>query len=517
MATPSAPLPAARLSRARLPALRRFNLRAGRPRLATFESVRARVYLTLVSLIVLTLLIAGVVFFFLLGGYEDRLAESTLREISAPVYSQYVQTESGLDVARVSRRAVSAEPGAGVPALFVDASGLVISEAGGTGRFVDERFAIDLSEAGIGFENRVEGTVTTSSGERLDYVAARLDPESADEFGAEFLLFVLPEEQRQSVLGDLTERLILAGGLALGAAIIVGLFLSRSIYRPLQAVSEAARSVARGRFDYKVAVEGTSEARELAESFNHMTDEVNRQQAALREFLANVSHDLQTPLTSINGFSQALLDGTIEDAKSQHNASRIIEEESRRLLRLVEGLLDLSRMEAGQIEVHLARLDVEELLEHIYDLFSLRSEELEVDLRVVRSEIPVPEVLGDIDRLEQVLANLVDNALRHTPPGGKVVLSARRESEVTVGIAVADTGTGIPAEAIPHLFDRFYHSDRPGAQGGTGLGLAIARELSRAQQGEIQVESTENEGTVFRVLLRGYDTRAGTRRARSFR
>ncbi len=515
MATPSAPLPATRWSRARLPALRRFRVPLTLPGAAIFESVRARVYLTLTALIVLTLLFAGIVFFFLLGGYEDRLAESTLREISAPVYSQYVQSESSLDIARVSRRAVSSEPGAGVPALFVDAGGLVVSEAGGTGRFVDERFVIDLSDAGIGFENRVEGRVTTSSGERLDYVAARLDPQSADEFGAEFLLFVLPEEQRQSVLGDLTERLILAGGLALGAAIIVGLFLSRSIYRPLQAVSEAARSVARGRFDHKVAVEGTSEARELAESFNHMTDEVNRQQAALREFLANVSHDLQTPLTSINGFSQALLDGTIEDAESQHNASRIIEEESRRLLRLVEGLLDLSRMEAGQIEVNLARVDVADLLQHIHALFALRAEELDVQLSVEDDE--VPEVLGDIDRLEQVLANLVDNALRHTPPGGTVVLSARRESEVTVGIAVADTGTGIPEEAIPHLFDRFYHSDRPGAQGGTGLGLAIARELSRAQQGEIQVESTWNEGTVFRVLLRVYDTRAAARQARSFR
>ncbi len=514
MATPSAPLRTTRWSRIHLPALHRLRLPLRQSGATIFESVRARVYLTLASLIVLTLLIAGVVFFFLLGGYEDRLAESTLREISAPVYSQYVQSESSLDIARVSRRAVSSESGADVPALFVDMGGLVVSAAGGTGRFVDERFAIDLNDAGIGFENRVEGIVTTSSRERLNYVAARLDPRSANEFGAEFLLFVLPEEQRQSVLGDLTERLILAGSLALGAAIIVGLFLSRSIYRPLQAVSEAARSVARGRFDHKVAVKGTSEARELAESFNHMTDEVNRQQAALREFLANVSHDLQTPLTSINGFSQALLDGTIEDTKSRQNASRIIEEESRRLLRLVEGLLDLSRMEAGQIEVNLARVDTGDLLQHIHALFALRSEELDVDLRVNCAE--VPDVLGDIDRLEQVLANLVDNALRLTPPGGEVVLSARRESEVTVGIAVADTGTGIPEEAIPHLFDRFYRSDRPGAQGGTGLGLAIARELSRAQQGEIQVESRWNEGTVFRVLLRVYDTKSADRQARSF-
>ncbi len=501
----------ARLPRARLPSLRRSPPRVGR----LLESVRTRVYLTLIAVILVTLLIAGVVFFFLLGGYQDRLAESTLREISAPIYSQFVQTDDDLEAARVSRSLVTDEPGTDVPALFVAADGTVIREAGGSGGdFIDQQLEIDLSQAGIGFENRIEGTLSVRDGAPFNYIAARLDAETADEFGAEFLVFVLSEDERQSVLGDLTPRLFLAAGLALAVAVVVGLFFSRSIYRPLIATTAAARSVARGRFDQKVAVEGTREARELAESFNHMTDEVNRQQAALREFLANVSHDLQTPLTSINGFSQALLDGTIEDDEARQNASRIIEEESRRLLRLVEGLLDLSRMEAGQLEIHLARVEVDELLLHLHELFALRAEELDVRFEVVKSG--VPEVSGDIDRLEQVLANLVDNALRHTPPGGNVVLSARQESPATVSIAVADTGAGIPEEAIPHLFDRFYRSDRPGEEGGTGLGLAIARELTRAQNGEVQVESTEDVGTTFRVLLRVHEPRSRARRARSF-
>ena len=500
----------ARLPRARLPMPRRPSLHL--PRL--LETVRARIYFTLSSLILLTLIIAGVAFFFLLGGYEDRLAESTLREISAPIYAQYVQGDTSLDVSLVSRDLVSDSPN-DIPALFLNEDGLVVRAAGGSGQLLDERLDIDLSQAGIGFANRIEGTVRTSDGGTLNYVAARLDDESAQDFGAAFLVFVLPEEQRQSVLGDLTQRLLLAGGLALGVAIIVGLYLSRSIYRPLQATSAAARLVARGRFDHKVAVEGTLEARELAESFNHMTDEVNRQQAALRDFLANVSHDLQTPLTSINGFSQALLDGTIDSEDGQANASRIIEEESRRLLRLVEGLLDLSRLEAGQLDVHLARVDVGELLQHIHELFALRAQELDVRLEVGHST--VPEVSADIDRVEQVLANLVDNALRHTPAGGNVVLSARRESDATVSVAVADTGPGIPESAIPHLFDRFYRSDRPGAEGGTGLGLAIARELTRAQHGEVQVESMENSGTTFRVLLRVYEAATYTRRGRSGR
>ena len=314
------------------------------------------------------------------------------------------------------------------------------------------------------------------------------------------MVLALPVEDRQAVLGDLTRQLVLAGGVGLAAAIIVGLLLSRSIYRPLQATTAAARSVARGRFDQKVSVEGTREARDLAESFNQMTEEVQRQQSALRDFLANASHDLQTPLTSINGFSQALLDGTVDEAVARQNAYRIIEEESRRLLRLVEGLLDLSRMEAGHVHVELKPVDVNAILHNVGELFVLRAQQLDVRLEVIPAALP--PVAGDVDRMEQVLANLVDNALRHTPPGGNVVLSARRESDVSVGIAVADTGAGIPEDQIPHLFDRYYRADRPGSEGGTGLGLAIARELVRAQKGEIQVDSRQGVGTTFRILLR---------------
>ena len=143
------------------------------------------------------------------------------------------------------------------------------------------------------------------------------------------------------------------------------------------------------------------------------------------------------------------------------------------------------------------------LMDHIGDLFTLRAEELDVQLAVESNE--TPDALGDWDRLEQVLGNLVDNALRHTPPGGQVTLSARAESETSVSMSVADTGVGIPEEAIPHLFDRYYKSDRPGAQGGTGLGLAIARELVRAQEGEIHVLSSQEVGTTFRVILRVAD------------
>ncbi|MCY3886587.1 MAG: HAMP domain-containing sensor histidine kinase [Chloroflexi bacterium] len=491
------PLPASRLRRPpqALPLLLR--------------GIRARVYLTLALVIAVTLVIAGIVLFFLLGGYQDRLAASTLRQIGGPVYESVTTlADANFQAFEVSRQLQGTVGGeSDVLILFVEASGRVVSEASRDPRFRGEVLEIELEAAGVGSAGFIDGTLIARDGTRLNYAATGLEPTAAERFNASHVVFALPNENRQAVLGDLTPRLIIAGGFALLAAIILALLLSRSIYRPLEATTAAARSVARGRYDHKVGVTGSKEARELAESFNQMLEEVQNQQAALRDFLANVSHDLQTPLTSINGFSQALLDGTIEDDDSQSNAYRIIEEESRRLLRLVEGLLDLSRMEAGQLELELEPLNVDELLRHVHDLFALRAEDLNTEL-VVEAEA-VSQVIGDADRLEQVLANLVDNALRYTPPGGRVVLSTRQESEATVSVSVTDSGPGIRAEEVPHLFDRFY---KGGRQGGTGLGLAIARELVRAQRGEIQIASTPGEGTTFRVFLRTALHRGGPRR-----
>ena len=493
-------------SRGGLPLARPAFTRLQRVRLG---SIRARIYLTLAAIIVITLVIAGGVFFVLLGGYEDRLAQSTLRQISGAVYPSVVAPpETDFQAFEISRQltgTIGSDPDVSI--LFVDSDGTVAGEVSPTPRFRGEQLSIALNKIGDGLDNSAEGSLSTSDGGELNYLAARLSPQAAERFGAEFMVLALPTERRQSLLGDLTPRLLLAGLLALAAALFVGLLLSRSIYLPIQRVAAAARSVARGRLDHRVEVSGAQEARELATSFNQMTEEVGRQQAALRDFLANVSHDLQTPLTSINGFSQALMDGVVDEGAGTENAYRIIEEESRRLLRLVEGLLDLSRIEAGQLSVERRAVEVQELLDHVEELFRMRAEDLNVRLEVLNTA--VPDVLGDIDRLEQVLANLVDNALRHTPEGGTVVLSARPESDATVGIAVADTGVGIPEEALPALFDRYFKSDRPGAQGGTGLGLAIARELVRAQEGDVHVESREGIGTTFRVLLRAHRQEPG--------
>ena len=468
------------------------------------KTIRARIYLTLTLTILLTLGATGLALFFVLGGLQDDLAESRVREI-ATAWGPAVFSEEGesrtletllAEFETSERLTGSISDDADISVLGLDSEGRVVRVFEQGDRFLGERLGISAPD-GAGL---AEGSVEAPGGERLAYAAARLSEAAGERQGFCCVAVALAVEPRSALLDDLAFRLVVAGLSVALIASVFGFVLSRSIYRPVQRVAAAARSMARGMSAQRVEIGGSQEARELGESFNNMAEEVERQQRALRDFLANVSHDLQTPLTSINGFSRALMDRIMTGEDERANAYRIIEDESRRLLRLVEGLVDLSRIEAGAVEVELKRVDLRALAAHVAALFELRAADL--DVRLEHLDEQVPEVLGDWDRLDQVLGNLVDNALRHTPPGGQVLLSMRRESETSVGIGVADTGVGIAEEALPHLFDRYFRSDRPGAQGGTGLGLAIARELVRAQGGEIQVSSRPGVGTTFRVILR---------------
>jgi signal transduction histidine kinase len=231
-----------------------------------------------------------------------------------------------------------------------------------------------------------------------------------------------------------------------------------------------------------------------------MADSVEASQRTLREFLANVSHELKTPLTSIRGFSQALLDGTMESPEERARAARVIDIESRRVLHLVGELLDLSRIESGQQRMDVADVRVDELLAHLRDVFSLQSDESGVTFEVA-SAPPDVAVRADFDRIEQVLGNLIENAFRHTPRGGQIEIGARNVGGDTVDLYVADNGEGIAAEDLPHVFDRFYRSNLSERTPGSGLGLTIAREIVRAHGGTIVATQRPGGGSEFVVSL----------------
>jgi two-component system sensor histidine kinase ResE len=230
--------------------------------------------------------------------------------------------------------------------------------------------------------------------------------------------------------------------------------------------------------------------------------EARRLDKLRKDFVANVSHELRTPLVMLQGYSEALRDGIAETPEEVEEIAQVINEESERMGRLVHELLDLARMEAGHITLDLSDMQLEELIARMRRKFQNLAREQEVRFRTtITGQIPV--VYWDEDKIEQVLTNLVDNAIRHTSACGWVEIHVEEQSD-TILIQVKDNGSGIPAEDLPFIFERFYKADKArtrGQSGGTGLGLSIAKHLINAHQGEIMVDSELGEGTTFTIRL----------------
>ncbi|WP_458121962.1 HAMP domain-containing sensor histidine kinase [Paenibacillus sp. Z6-24] len=232
-----------------------------------------------------------------------------------------------------------------------------------------------------------------------------------------------------------------------------------------------------------------------------VTEEVKAEKMR-RDFVANVSHEIRTPLQMIQGYSEALLDGMASSPEESNELVQVIYDESLRMSRLVQDLLDLSRMEAGHTDMNFGQMNLNELMDRVYRKFSVRAKERELELDFVRDETPLM-LEADADRLEQVFTNLLDNAFRHTQAGGTITVTAAVEDS-NVRVSFQDTGAGIPLEDLPFIFERFYKADKArvrGESGGTGLGLAIVRNIIEAHQATITADSQVGKGTVFTLRL----------------
>ncbi|HXF57883.1 MAG TPA: ATP-binding protein [Actinomycetota bacterium] len=350
----------------------------------------------------------------------------------------------------------------------------------------------------------LRGEVDTGTAGTLEYVGVPVVREGAV-VGAVYLAHQLESggpvgavAATARFLRGLWWQLLVAGAISAFIALVLARFLARGMTQPLRDMAQAARRMARGDYRQRVSVRSRDEVGQLAEAFNRMAGEMEGLERLRRDLVANVSHELKTPISALRARLENLLDG-VERPDPALLGTML--QQSERLSRLVDQLLDLSRLESGDVPLSIEPVPLSPLVDEVVAEVRMARPDRPLE---VRNEVPpdLPPLLADRERVHQVLFNLLDNAFRFTLPGGRVTVRAHRE-DGCCEVAVEDTGPGIPPEHLPLVFERFYRADpaRSGEDGGTGIGLAIARSVVEAHGGRIWAESEEGRGSTFRFVL----------------
>jgi two-component system sensor histidine kinase BaeS len=320
--------------------------------------------------------------------------------------------------------------------------------------------------------------------------------------GRQQLVVIATDKVETKVLSHATPLLLLAGVLVLLVAAAIAAWLARRLTRPIREIERAAGQLAAGDLSGRADLPPGTDAdlADLGATLNAMAAQLEASRGGQRSFLLSVSHDLRTPLTSIRGYAEALGDGTLDDADpdARKRAAAVISAEARRLERLVRDLLDLSRLDSREFSLLARACDVSEVARDAAEAFAPQARDLGLDLRIETTDA-IPGEL-DPERLAQIVANLVENALKYATT--RIDVSAVRQVDGRISIAVADDGPGIPSADIEHVFERLYTArSTPGRSVGTGLGLAIVHELAGAMGGMAFVEAPATGGTRFVVKL----------------
>lgn len=471
-----------------------------------FTTLRSRLLLSYGLLIGLTLLVTAVTLFFVLRTRPLLNETVSLRLFNLLTRAVALQQERNLNFTprRLTRNQQQAlnvlGRQIGVRIILTDKSNVVIYD---TTHFYAPGDTIELNgkpyQPPVDVSTQMQqGILENANGEQFIFMAH-------PPLGDEPQIIVAQPAPRSLNIGqtiqfygeDIFVPLIQSGIIGLIVALILSLIITRSVARPLQDVARSTSAVTKGHLDQKAPVYGPEEVRVVANAFNQMTEHVLETQAAQRDFLANVTHDLRTPLTSIQGFSQAIIEGVASNPAAAQRAAQIIYDEAGRLNRMVQELLDLARIEAGRFTMRQHSIRMDELLNALAERLAPRVNEKQLGFNI---NIPtLPPIAGDGDRLVQVYTNLIDNAIRHTPPHGAITLQAMTSNNGVL-VQVCDTGEGIPAADLSHIFDRFYQVDKSRQsehREGAGLGLTITKGIVEAHGGKIWVESREGQGTTF--------------------
>lgn len=453
--------------------------------MSPFRSVGARLSAALVLVVALAL---GVVYAIVVPALERNLVATRLDQLESSIEDlrpqfppedvlvQQFVTDAGN---RASARAVFYLPLGEMPTPLTPYADSREGEAALPSTPTAERSAATrLAE---------RGTVERG-GEHFAEVAAPLE--------GGVLLLSAPIDQTLANVRQVERRLLVAGAIALGVALLLGYGLASVFAGRIRRLERAADRIADGRLDEPVAVSGSDELGQLAVAFERMRQRLAAFEHARREFIANASHELRTPIFSLGGFLELLGDDDL-DEETRREFLGTMQEQIERLTRLASDLLDLSRLDAGQLRLDVEPLDLGRIAEALRDEFAALALVEERPFEVTVAE-GVADALGDELRVLQIGRVLVENALRHTPAGTPVALRVGAAAG-TATLAVEDAGPGIAREHRPHVFERFYRVEGARASG-SGLGLAIARELAEAMDGRIELRS-EPGRTTFALVL----------------
>ncbi len=431
--------------------------------------------------------------------YMDERKEELINQ-GMKISKEYKKAYFTGDLSRLSYELQVLEGYMAASIFFIDKNGVVVLTSPGID---DEWIGQAITNQGV-IDSVLEGNVVTLEGKingMFDEAVLTVGyPLQTEPIAGIFMCTSMPEIERS------LQGMYKMGFCILTAVMGIGMILvyasSKKITSPLLQMNEAAKVIAGGNFEQRVEISSEDEVGQLAESFNHMAESLDKYEKVRRDFIANVSHDLRSPLTSIQGFLGAILDGTIPEQKQEHYLN-IVLEETKRLTKLTNDIVELSRAQTSTITLEKKRFDINDLIRESIERLEPRLKQKDIQINAMFAEKET-FVCADRDKIARVIYNLVDNAIKFSGEGEQIEIETALKENKKLLVSVKDYGKGISEEDVKYVFDRFYKVDssRGKDKTGSGLGLSIVREFLLAHGENIAVKSEEGKGTTFLFCLK---------------
>lgn len=299
------------------------------------------------------------------------------------------------------------------------------------------------------------------------------------------------------VIKNISYIFLAIGALVMVIGVAVSLFLAKTITEPIEALTQTAQRVSEGEFHARAKIFYNDEIGELSKVLNYMCDEIIKREQLKNEFISSVSHEIRTPLTAIKGWALLLNKGIVTDEETMKEGMEILEKESERLTKMVEELLDFSKLISGRISIELKTVDIKEIIEYVETYMISVSYERNIDFKVILDD-KLPFIKLDVDKIKQVLINVLDNAFKFCGEKGRVKLVVKNEKN-KIHIYIEDNGCGISSEELPRVVEKFYKGKNSNSN--NGIGLSICDEIIKMHKGHLKIDSVLGEGTIVHIYL----------------